>query len=114
MDEFKQLETILKLKNEIDIDLGFIEKYQSELNLKAIYDNNNDLSKTITKIKNDYSERINELKSINSSNDITINKLMQTSEDKEKNIIGLKDDINNLNSVILNHEKTISSLKSKH
>jgi len=113
METFKQLENILKLKHEVDLDLNLIEKYQSELNLKTIYENNNDLAKTITKIKNEFTERVNDLKSTNTANDITINKLKVINEEKDQIIFELKTDSLDKDSVIINNEKIISNLKGK-
>ena len=113
MEEFKQLENLLRLKSEIDLDISTIEKYESELNLKTIYDNNNDLSKTISKLKSDYTTRIDELKSSNSTSELTINKLIRSNEEKEKNIQNLLFEVNNVEAKNLKNEKLIGSLQSK-
>jgi hypothetical protein len=94
MDEIKLFDEINKIKFEIEKDLITVEKLQSHLNLKSIYENNKNLNTKLISLSSDFNININELKAKNGYLEKEVFRLNDSIVMKDKEIFQLKN--NNL------------------
>src|SRR5690349_20401882 len=109
MEEIKLFEDLNFIKNEIEKDLNTLEKIQTDLKLRVVYDNNKELSDRVYILTNDYNARINELKNENSSLEKEISKLNNQLNDKHTEVLKIKENMKNL---IEENKNLMSSLNN--